>query len=89
MTPTEKALFQMHLFDLGDVVEIADSGIEGEITGLRVAEGDEDTYRVLFTDRTGVPRETWWRGSLLSSADDDDNVVCFACEKAAREATKH
>lgn len=92
MTPEEKALYQMHFFDLGDEVEIGASGVVGTVTGLQIAEGQEDTYRVYYEDDGGNPHESWWRSSLLESADDDDNnsnVICFSCAKQARQATFH
>ena len=65
----------------------------GEITGVQFAEGAEDQYRVHYADNNGNPHEEWWRASLLESVDDaDNNVICFSCAKAAREArnaTKH
>lgn len=90
MTPTERELYQMHLFDLGDLVFIGKTDTVGEITGLQIAEGDEDSYRVLYEDGSGTPHEQWWRASLLESADEpDDNVICFSCAKQARNATRH
>lgn len=99
MTPEEKALYQMHFFDLGDLVEIGESGTVGEVTGMQVAEGQEDHYRVLYRDASGMPHESWWRASLLEPADDDEpdmsNVVAFPCRcerediAASRRATMH
>jgi len=92
MTPTEKALYMQHLFDIGDVVAIADTDSVGEITGLQVADGQEDLYRVLYIDATGSPHESWWRSSLLEGVDDDEsNIIPFPCrcERAARNATRH
>lgn len=93
MTPTEKELYAMHYFDLGDLVEIDDSGVIGEVAGLRVEEGSEDYFLVKYHDTCGNPKREWWPASSLESADgSDDNVVCFQCAKAAREAanvTKH
>ncbi len=81
----------MHYFDLGDLVEIDDSGVVGEVAGLRVEEGREDYFLVKYHDTCGNPKREWWPASNLDSADEDDdsNVVCFACERAARNATKH
>jgi len=92
MTPTEKEIFAMHYFDLGDVVEIDDSGVIGEVAGLRVEEGSEDWFLVKYHDACGNPKREWWPASSLESADGGDgtnNVVCFACERSARNATKH
>ncbi|EKS29300.1 hypothetical protein [Afipia felis] len=89
MSPEEKALYQMHMFDIGDVVAIADTDSVGEITGFLVADGQEDSYRVLYTDAAGSPHETWWRASLLSSVGSDDNVICFNCAKAARSSNRN
>lgn len=93
MTPLEKELYAMHYFDLGDLVEIDDSGLIGEVAGLRVEEGSEDYFLVKYHDRGGNPKREWWPASSLGDADpDDDNVVCFECARAAREvanATKH
>jgi hypothetical protein len=86
MTPTEREIYAMHLFNLGDDVVIAETSVVGQITGVQFAEGGEDLYRVLYTDANGCPHESWWRSSLLEAADEDDgNVICFACAKAARE----
>lgn len=90
MTPEEKAIYAMHLFDMGDSVFIGETDTIGEITGLQIADGAEDSYRVLYEDGSGTPHEQWWRGSLLELVDEsDDNVICFACAKQARESTKH
>lgn len=90
MTPEEKAIYAMHLYDLGDLVFIGETDTVGEITGMQIAEGSEDSYRVLYTDGSGTPHEQWWRGSLLESADEpDSNVICFSCAKQARNETRH
>lgn len=46
MTEEEKVIYAQHYFDLGDEVEIANSGVIGEITGLRIEEGGEDRQPV-------------------------------------------
>jgi hypothetical protein len=93
MSPEERELYEMHFFNLGDEVIVGESDVIGTITGMQVAEGQEDSYRVLYVDEAGSPHESWWRGSLLESIEpDDSNIVCLACERAAREgrnATKH
>lgn len=98
MTPEEKAIYMHHFFDIGDLVVIGESDVIGEITGMQIAEGQEDSYRVSYLDETGSPHESWWRSSLLELADDREamsNVVQFpcACERAdiaaAKRATKH
>lgn len=90
MTPEERRIYQMHYFDLGDLVEIDDSGVIGEVTGLRVEEGREDYFLIKYHDRGGNPKREWWPASSLESADEDDsNVVCFQCAKATREAANH
>ncbi len=93
MTPDEKELYAMHYFDLGDLVEIDDSGVIGEVAGLRVEEGSEDYFLVKYHDTCGNPKREWWPASSLSDADPEEgNVVCFTCARAAHEArnaTKH
>jgi hypothetical protein len=93
MSPEERELYAMHMFNLGDEVFIGETDVIGEITGVQFAEGAEDRYRVHYADNNGNPHEEWWRASLLESVDDaDNNVICFSCAKAAREArnaTKH
>jgi hypothetical protein len=93
MSPEERELYMQHLFDIGDLVAIGETDVIGEVTGLQIADGSEDMYRVRYADNNGNPHEEWWRASLLESVDDDDNnVICFSCAKAAREArnaTKH
>lgn len=83
-----------HLFDLGDLVEIDDSCVIGEVVGLKIEFGNEDSYLISYHDNSGNPQRKWWPASSLDSADepDNDNVVCFDCAKAQREAanaTKH
>lgn len=92
MTPTEKELFEMRLFDLGDIVEIDESGLIGEVVGFCVEEGCEDSYLVRYHDTGGNPKREWWPSSSLELDDPEDtesNVICFACEREARNATKH
>lgn len=90
MSPEEKAMYQMHYFDLGDLVEIDDSEVIGEVAGLRVEEGSEDYFLVKYHDTCGNPKREWWPASSLEPADNDDsNVVCFQCAKARRDATLH
>lgn len=93
MTPLEKELYSMNYFDLGDLVEIDNSGVIGEVAGLHVEEGREDMCLVRYRDRGGNPKREWWPASSLEDAEpDNSNVVCFPCAKAAREArnaTKH
>lgn len=93
MSPEEKELYAMHYFDLGDLVEIDDSEIFGEVAGMKVEEGCEDFYLVRYHDNCGNPQRNWWPASSLTDADpDDSNVICFNCAKAARETanqTRH
>lgn len=94
MSPEERQLYMQHLFEIGDEVVIGESDVIGEVTGVQIAEGAEDQYRVHYVDAAGSPHESWWRGSLLEPVDepDNDNVICFDCARAAREArnaTKH
>lgn len=92
MTPTEKELYEMHMFDLGDIVEIDESGLIGEVVGFCVEEGCEDSYLVRYHDACGNPKREWWPSSCLGLDDPEDtesNVICFACEREARNATKH
>jgi hypothetical protein len=87
MSPEERELYMQHLFDIGDLVTIGETDVIGEVTGLQIADGSEDMYRVRYADNNGNPHEEWWRASLLKSAEpDESNVVCFDCAKAAREA---
>lgn len=90
MTPEERNLYMQHFFDLGDEVEIGESGTVGVVTGLQVAEGQEDLYRVYYEDDGRNPHESWWRASLLEPADEPEptsNVVRFPC--ACERATRH
>ncbi|MGB3042506.1 MAG: hypothetical protein WBB98_04910 [Xanthobacteraceae bacterium] len=92
MTPEERRIYQMHYFDLGDLVEIDDSGVMGEVAGLRVEEGREDSFLVKYHDTCGNPKREWWPASALEDAPDTSNVACLACaraEREARNATKH
>lgn len=90
MTPLEKELYAMNYFDLGDLVEIDDSGLTGEVVGLRIEEGREDYFRVKYHDHGGNPKREWWPASSLTDAGPDlSNVACLACEREARNATKH
>lgn len=92
MTPLEKELYAMNYFDLGDLVEIDDSGVIGEVAGLRVEEGSEDYFLIKYHDRGGNPKREWWPASSLEDATDTSNVACLACARAerdARNATKH
>jgi len=102
MTPEETYLYSLHLFDIGDIVEIEGSELFGEIVGLQIQIGNEDRYLVSFLDGTGTPRREWWPASSLESADDDEpdvealsNIIQFPCEchreenRAAKRATRH
>jgi len=89
MTPLEKELYAMNYFDLGDLVEIDDSGVIGEVAGLRVEEGSEDYFLIKYHDRGGNPKREWWPASSLEDAPDTSNVACLACAREARNATKH
>jgi hypothetical protein len=90
MTPEEREIYAMHMFNLGDEVFIGETDVIGEITAVQFAEGQEDLYRVHYADNNGNPHEEWWRASLLEPAgEDDSNVVCFQCAKARRDATLH
>lgn len=98
MSPEERALYSTTLYLIGDEVEIAGTGIYGEITGIRIEAGSEDQYQVFYIDNNGNPQERWWKASALDPADDasaKSNVVSFPCKcerdaiAEARHATKH
>lgn len=77
MTPDERDLYMMHYFDLGDQVHIGETHVTGEVTGMRIAEGEEDQYRVTYVDASGNPQERWWRASLLEDVAPTSNVIRF------------
>lgn len=92
MTPDELALYALTAFDLGDLVEIDDSEIIGEIAGFTVVIGDEDKYLVAYHDNCGNPKREWWPASALSSADDDEpggNVIKFPSARERANLTRH
>lgn len=99
MSPEEIALFQLTAFDIGDIVEIDNSELIGEIVGMQIKIGCEDSYLVSYHDHNGNPQRVWWPSSSLDLADDDGpdltNVVAFPCRcerediAASRRATKH
>lgn len=89
MSPDELALYALTAFDLGDLVEIDDSDIVGEVIGFIIVIGNEDKYLVAYHDNCGNPQRNWWPASALTSADDDgpeSNIVKFpsARERANR-----
>jgi hypothetical protein len=80
MTPFEKELYQLTAFDLGDVVEIDQSGVIGEIVGMQIQIGREDQYLVSYHDHCGNPQRVLWPASSLDDADEDEpesNVIIF------------
>lgn len=102
MSPEERALYSTTLYMIGDEVEIADSEIFGEVTGIRIEAGSEDQYQVFYFDNSGNPQERWWKASTLSPVDDEEDAAIdfpgrFAPTQAersraiaqARNATKH
>lgn len=91
MTPDERALYSTTLFLIGDTVEIADSGVVGEVTGIQIEAGAEDQYRVFYYDAAGNPQERWWRAGLLDPVDDDgpeNNVIAFPGRNAPTAAER-
>jgi hypothetical protein len=104
MTPEERALYSTTLYLIGDEVEIAGTGIYGEVTEIHISAGSEDRYTVFYIDNAGNPQEREWKASALDPVDDDSpesNVVDYPGRHAAsakertraiaeaRHATKH
>lgn len=91
MTPKERALYMLTRFAVGDAVEIDDSSIIGEVVGIQIKIGCEDTYLLAYRDATDSPQRIWWPDSSLEPADepDDSNIICFSCAKRERSATLH
>lgn len=78
MTRDELALYALTAFDLGDLVEIDDSEIIGEVAGFRIVLGAEDEYLVAYHDNCGNPQRQWWPASSLDGVDEpprDSNVI--------------
>lgn len=97
MSPEEKYIRSLTRFEIGDDVVIA-GDVDGTVTGKKTTEYGEDEYLVFYFDNCGNHQERWIRDTFLDAPDDDegdgdnvsdDNVVCFACEREARKATKH
>lgn len=91
MTEDEKSIYGLTRFAIGDLVEIDESELIGEVVGMQIKIGCEDSYLLSYHDACGNPQRTWWPGSSLEPIEDDENgnVICFSCAKAALEATKH
>lgn len=95
MSPEERALYSTTLYLIGDDVEIAGTGIYGEVTGIRIEAGSEDQYQVFYIDNNGNPQERWWKASALDPAPTREaaaNILPFPVKSAmaeARHATKH
>lgn len=103
MSPEERALYSTTLFLIGDEVEIADTEIYGEVTGIQIEAGSEDQYQVFYIDNCGNPQGRWWKAGVLRPVDDEgeggiiDFPGRFATTKSqrtraiaeARNATKH
>lgn len=91
MSPEERSLYALTRFEIDDEVQIAGE-LFGTVTGIKVTTSGEDEYRVFYFDNCENPQERWIRDSMLDTADDgepDSNVVCLACAREARNATKH
>jgi hypothetical protein len=92
MTPLENKLYSLTRFTIGDLVEIDESEIIGAIEGMKIRIGCEDEYLVSYHDAAGSPQRVWWPDSSLEAVEDDEtesNVICFACEREARNTTRH
>lgn len=99
MSPEERALYSTTLYLIGDEVEIAGTGIYGEVTGIHIRAGSEDQYDVFYIDNNGNPQERPWKASALDPAPTSEanaNVLPFPTQAErthaiaeARHATKH
>ena len=80
MTREEADLFRLTAFTLGDVVEVDDSEIIGEVVGMQVQIGNEDHYLVAYHDHCGNPQRVWWPSSALADAEPEEpqaNIIKF------------
>lgn len=77
MTREELALYALTAFDLGDIVEIDDSGCIGEIVGMEIKIGCEDRYLVAYHDNSDNPQRVYWPASSLADYEPESNVIRF------------